>query len=80
MSRDTKDTWSEVRLYRLKPAPERYEAQTKLGKQKVTRESDGKKVKRDRRGQSLWDFYEIITGRETGKLGIQYKLIHLDAS
>ena len=30
------------------------------------------------RQQYLWDFYEIITGRETNDLGIDYEPIYSD--
>jgi hypothetical protein len=70
--------WNKLYVYRLKPMPRGYTAQSKGGKQQVTRHRDMKTVDREPRDQYLTDFYEILSGRETRDLGIKYELIHAD--
>src|SRR5262249_42675257 len=50
--------WSEVRLYRLEPAPATYTAQTESGHKREVRATDGKSVMRSSKDQYLADFYE----------------------
>jgi hypothetical protein len=59
--------WTKIFVYRLEPMPEKYSAQTEAGKKQ--------KLPKD---QYLNDFYEVLSGRETSNLGIEYELIHSD--
>jgi hypothetical protein len=72
--------WDEVRVYRLKPPPPTYRAQTASGKEKPIRYKAGKseEIERDYADQYLTDFYEIAAGNESRDLGIEFELIHSD--
>jgi hypothetical protein len=69
--------WSEVRVYRLAPVPTDYSAQSDGGRSRWESSSaDGQPP--DAQQQYLWDFYQVITGRESSNLGIRFELIHAD--
>jgi hypothetical protein len=70
--------WTKLYVYRLRPMPPGYEAQSKRGKEQVMRGSDHRLVDRMPEDQYLTDFYEFLAGRESSDFGIEYKLIHVD--
>jgi hypothetical protein len=74
--------WDEVRVYRLKPPPPDYRAQTADGAAKRIKLNTGagsQEVDPDSSEQYLTDFYQIATGHATGDLGIEFELVHADA-
>jgi hypothetical protein len=76
--RHSNGRWNKLYAYRLKPMPPGYTAQSKRGKEQVIRHPDMKSADRKPRDQYLTDFLEILAGRETRDLGIEYELIHAD--
>jgi hypothetical protein len=75
---DYKERWSEFRVYRMRPAPRNYVAQTDSAKTRVERAIDEGRAPPDSAGQYMDDFHQVITGRAKSDLGIQYDLIHMD--
>jgi hypothetical protein len=70
--------WTEVRIYRLPPAPANYAAKSKSERSAIERRiNEGLDVP-DSREQYMRDFYQVISGREKSDLGIEYELIHVD--
>lgn len=72
------ERWAEFRIYRLRPAPKNYAAQTSYARRRVQRAVDEGRTPPDAAEQYMDDFHQIITGREKSDLGINYELIHVD--
>jgi hypothetical protein len=72
--------WDEVRVYRLKPPPPNYRAQTAAGSAKHVSHlrTPPAPVDPDSTEQYWRDFYQIAAGYEDRDLGIEFELVHAD--
>lgn len=77
-----KRIWAEVRVYRIPHAPAGYQAQSARGRARQAElTAEGEESHPSTLNPVyMIDFYEVITGRETSDLGLDFELIHSDSA